>query len=429
MPGDLIDQLRAVPEFAVRLVLGGAVRKAEGGVYVTFQGESLLCPFKIFDEAHRVAKALSIDNSPVNTVNDLLKLRHKAEDLFIEILTLGGEQKLPKVLFVPAGQMASAYYRAMIPADLMTQNGAAVAHFTGSIDLGKAAQYDVLWVQLACSKILQSIAQKVKAAGKKVVYDVDDRFDVIPVDNPAAQVYVEQKLRDVWTMIALADLVTVSTETLATYIRTRHPNVKVLPNMVAASVWPRSAPKPADYTRILWAGSATHKRDLEIVAPSLRAVLERHAGKVRFTCFGEQVPELLVPVAKYVDQLPFVDFSDYAEALSKVGAHIAIAPLEKNDFNASKSAVKYLEYSACGYPTLLSAVGEYADLPAEAPKIVVDDKNWEKVLEYAISSPDDMAAMGAAAKKWVLDNRCVIRSAAAPWSEVLREFIPVPANQ
>ncbi len=418
----LIDLIRFVPEIAVRLALGATVKRSKGVVTLKFQGEEFRCDETAFRHAYGVAKALSIDDSPVNTVADILKLRHKAEDLFIEHLLLGSSG-IPQILFVPSGSvMSSAVVRARGPAHVLTDRHLAIAHCTDTLDLAKALRYQVLWIQLSSNTLMYLTAVRAKAAGVKIVYDVDDKFDAILPDNPAAAIYVEQKLADVWRMVELADVVTVSTENLAEHIRPRNPNVKVLRNEIIASLWPRAAAKPLDFTRILWAGSPTHKRDLDIVAPALLKILLEGQGKVRFTCFGDQPPDSLAPAQKFIDLMPFVAIDDYGDALAGVGAHIAIAPLEKNSFNDAKSAIKYLEYSACGYPSLLSPVGEYIELPEGASRLLVPDTEWENALRYAMGDLPGMAEMGERAKAWTRENRCVIKSSAKKWVEVVHEL-------
>lgn len=424
---DLIDKLRDVPELAVRLLCGGAVRQdpSRGTVIITFQGESIEFSKDVFEYALKVAKAMSIDDTPVSTMNDVLQLRHRAEDLFTDQFLLG-DKKIPKVLFVPAGDMASAFYRARIPAEAMTDAGDAIAHWTTRLDLLKLSRYQVLWVQLATSPILYAIAKKAQEHGKKVVYDLDDKFDAILPENPSSEIYVQQKKDEVWDMIRMADAVTVTTKDLADMVRPFAKRVYVLPNYVPAAILPRAQHKPVSKDnpfKILWAGSPSHKRDLAIVSPVIRKILEVHQGSVRFVCFGDRAPVELAGVSKYVDLMPFAPFIAYGQLLSDVDAHVAIAPLEKNSFNDAKSAVKYLEYSACEYASLLSPVGEYADLPGDAPKLMVKDDDWERALMFAITSQDAMRKMGEDAQKWVRQNRCIMKTKAKIWTEVANEIL------
>lgn len=409
--------IRTVPETAVRLYLGARIGKGDDGrCLIDLDGRPYEVSLEVLEQAERVVRALKIRPRIVQYATDILELRLHAEDLFME--DVFGVKELRKILFVPAGGlMASAFYRARLPADILTDKGLALAHFTDHLDLAKAVRYDVLWIQLACSPILYRIASEAKAQGVKIIYDVDDRFDAIPPENSAAAVYVERKVEDVWRIIELADLVTVSTGNLKEHIggKVGAGKVRVLPNMIPAAITPDRAPSPGDCTRILWAGSPTHRRDLDLVAPALSRVLSRYNGEVRFTCFGERCPEGLPKDC--VDLLEFVPFTEYLTKLAEVGAHFGIAPLEDNDFNRAKSAVKHTEYSACGYPSLLSPVGEYNELPMESGRTLVNDGDWERALDMAIGSPNSMTQLGRQAQAWVRKNRCVIKSDAAQWLE------------
>jgi hypothetical protein len=418
----LIDRLRLVPELAVRLYLGAKVTAEDGVRVVELDGSARRAPADVYDQAVGIAKALQIRPRRAEYATDILELRHHAEELFIEEIM--GTRSLPQILFVPAQDMASAFYRARIPADVLTDSGRAIAHYTTRLDVAKAARYQVLWVQLVVSPILTAIVRQAKAAGVKIVYDVDDRFDEIPEGNPAAELYVKEKQDEVWEMIELADLVTVSTPALYQFVEGRAHAARVVPNMIPASIWPSAAAPDPSITKILWAGSPTHGRDLSIVASALRAVLERHQGKVRFACFGQNVPEELMAVAAYVDRLPFVAFDEYADQLSDVGADFAIAPLERSLFNDAKSAVKYLEYAASGYPAFCSPVGEYPALGAlGAPLTLVKDDQWEGQLELAVQDKAAFRRTAASAQEWVRENRCVLRAKAQPWLEVAQALV------
>lgn len=421
--------IRSVPETAVRMYLGAKISISDGIARVELDGRSYEVESEVVSRAEPIVKAMMVRPREVQYATDVLELRRSAEDLFLE--ELAGVSRLPKILFVPASEMmVQGFYRASIPADMMSESGAAVAQFTYRLDLAKALRYDILWIQLAAEPVVRSIAKTAKAEGVKIVYDVDDKFDSIPEYNPASEIYVKEKVEGVWELIHLADLVTVSTPALQDYIssKTETP-VQVLPNMIMASLWPKKSPrKPDGITRILWAGSASHKADLKVVASALKEILLEANGKVRFTCMGDHAPEELGEAQEYVDLLPFVNPMEYPQALADASCDFAIAPLEDNEFNAYRSAVKYLEYSATGYPSLLSSVGEYRILPKEAPRLMVGEKSWGNALRAAIADPEGMRVMGESAAEWTRHNRCLIRTKAAPWREALSGIQNVPAN-
>jgi glycosyltransferase involved in cell wall biosynthesis len=433
MKPQLVDMIRTVPEVAVRLWCGAAVCNNGVAMKLKFEGSEIEIQPEIYFPALKVAQVLQIRFSGrmLKSINDLLELRHAAEDLFLEILF--EKDELPRVLFVPAGVTASGYCRAMIPSDLMYEGGRCISHWTSSIDLSKAMRYDILWIQLITSPILIEIVKKAQQNGIRIVYDIDDRLDSVPVDNQAIAVYGDPaKQREILDMIRTADLVTVSTEPLAEHIRAQGAKeVRVLPNMLTTNVIPRRHPPNKKFTRILWAGSPTHKRDLAIVAPAIRDILKREAGKVRFTCFGERLPEALADCYDWIDLKDPVDYDQYHDTIATIAADFGIAPLERNAFNDSKSAIKALEYASAGYPMLLSPVGEYPEVvKAGMPAELVADDQWGPAIDRMIArTREERDAMGKACLKWTIENRCIGMTKASRWADVavdLMERMPRP---
>lgn len=422
------DMIRDVPETAVRILLGASV-EAEGDAFIVgLDGRKFSVSADVYEEATGVARALAVSNPQIEYASDVLELRHKAEDLFLDKFFNKG---LPRILFVPAAEMASAFYRARIPSDVMMAKGFAVSHYTDRLDASKALRYEILWIQLMTSPMILSIVRQAKEAGIKIVYDVDDRFDAVLPDNPAAAVYVREKQDEIWEMIGLSDLVTVSTKTLGEYINSRsNVEVRVLPNLVPASITGRREdPDPAIF-KILWAGSPTHRRDLAIMAPALRDVLKAGGGKVKFVCFGETIPEALQDVIEHVEQRKFVAFSDYLDELGSIGADLMVAPLEANDFNASKSAVKALEAASCGYPILMSPVGEYPEIvEAGFPGTLVPDDQWRAAFELAINFKEQLPKRGKEAKEWAIKNRCLISSGAKQWADAASALLSLERSE
>jgi glycosyltransferase involved in cell wall biosynthesis len=423
----LIDMIRSVPEVAVRLWCGGVAVPSDDGVRINYEDRSIVVSQEVYDQGLNVSKILSIrwGSRMLRTVQDVLELRHAAEDVLLDVLF--EKQDTPSVLFVPAGKTASGYYRAMIPAELAYEGGKVVSHWTASVDLSKVLRYKVLWIQLITSHILVEIVRQAKSQGVKVVYDIDDRLDSIPEGNQAGAVYgTPEKQAEIVAMLKMADLVTASTEPLARHLRECGvENVRVVRNQMTANVAPRRHPPNRAFTRILWAGSPTHKHDLAIVAPAIRNILKRHAGKVRFTCMGERLPVALADCYDYVDLVEPVDFAEYHDKIASIAADFGIAPLQVNPFNDSKSAIKALEYASAGYPMLLSPVGEYPHIVEGGfPAELVADDQWEEAIERMIAMPHEAREeLGRRCTDWVIRNRCIGTSRASQWADIVTELL------
>ncbi len=422
----LIDMIRTVPEVAVRLWSGGQVSAVDDGVRILFEDRELTVHKAIYDEAHKVAKILAIrwGGRLLRGIVDVLELRHAAEDAFLE--NLFHKPNIPSVLFVPAGVTASAYYRAMIPADLMSEGDRVVSNWTMKVDLAKVLRFDVLWIQIITAGVLNEIARQAKAEGIKVVYDIDDRLDAIPDENQAKSIYGNaEKQAEIAEMISIADLVTVTTNPLAEHIAKKYGKpVRVLPNMITANVVPRRSPPNPAFVRILWAGSATHKRDLAIIAPAMRQLLQERAGKVRFTLFGERVPDALADCYDWIDLKKPVDFEDYHDSLAEIAADFGIVPLEQNEFNSGKSGLKGLEYAGAGYPMLCSPAAEYPEMVASGfPVELVPDDGWLEALRRMVDrTPEEREKLGQLALDWVSRNRCMGVNRASQWADVVCEL-------
>lgn len=423
----LIDMIRTVPEVAVRLWSGGQVFPFDDGVRVLFEDREITVAPIIFEEAQKVARILSIrwGSRKLYGIVDVLELRHAAEDAFLE--NIFNKPNLPSVLFVPAGVTAAAYYRAMLPADIMNEGGRVISNWTAKVDMAKVLRYDVLWIQLITAGVLNEIVRQAKAQGIRIVYDLDDRLDAIPDENQAKTVYgLPEKQAEIAEMIRLADLITVTTEPLARHIAEKHGKaVRILPNMVTANVAPRRHPPNPDFVRILWAGSATHKRDLAIIAPAMRELLRERDGKVRFTLFGERLPEALADCYKWVDLKKPVDFEEYHDELAEIAADFGIVPLEDNEFNTGKSGLKGLEYASAGYPVLCSPAAEYPEMvEAGFPAEIVPDDGWLVALRRMVDlSRADRDAMGKLCLDWVMRNRCMGQSKASQWADVVVDLV------
>lgn len=424
MPSPSIDRIRDVPEIATRIVLGAQASVAGNGVVVVeLDGRQIQADVETVEAAKGVANAMLL-TAPEGTLtaSDILELRHKAEDIYLQQLCLQ-DKKLRSCLFVPSGPSAGSYYRSMIPADAINSAGLAITHHTRRLDLAKAVRYDAVWVQLAAVPFLRGILEQAKRQNVKVIYDIDDRPDKIPEHNPSHKIFKDFQLSEILEMLQLADLVTVSQRKLLEWAEQYAERVTVAPNMIPAAIWPPCPRRAKEFKRVLWAGSPTHKPDLEMIARPLLKILQERKD-VRFCFFGEDPPEILKPVSDQIDLLPFVSFEDYAETLASIDADLAVAPLASHPFNETKSALKLLEYGACGIPAIASAEGEYPELvEAGMPADLVNrPDDWESALRrYLDFSIGKLRRRGSRARKWVQENRCIISSKGEAWVGCLEE--------
>lgn len=229
---------------------------------------------------------------------------------------------------------------------------------------------DVLILQMVFSPEL--VAQA-KAMGKKVLFECDD---LIHKTHALHYAYEETRtlrsrikwLWRIWRVLRQCDGFIVSTPELKRAYGWMAKQTLVFGNYMELEHWLKEPVKnTSDRIRILWAGSTSHTGDLYWVKPIMAEILRRYpmvqfiyigTGGVptddlyaRFI-YGDDMFEGL-PKDRRESILPAPP-NVYPYILSSLMADIAIAPLEKNDFNRYKTQCKYLEYALNGIPGVYS---------------------------------------------------------------------------
>lgn len=227
--------------------------------------------------------------------------------------------------------------------------------------------------------------------GKKIITDIDDTIEY----KESSPFYDRNKKHNAkpWMMelLKISDLVTCTTQPLYEEAIQFNKNVHVLPNYLDMDLWDKgTVPNETPSLRLLWAGSITHRDDLEMIAPVIRKLLLKYEKLKFVSCGDEYVDKLFSDLSptkhEYIQAMPvYTRWGEYAQTLM---ADIAIAPLIDSHFNECKSFLKYLEYGMIKAPAVYS--------PSAYKGVIKDWENgfiannldeWEKCLTFLIEKP------------------------------------------
>jgi glycosyltransferase involved in cell wall biosynthesis len=185
------------------------------------------------------------------------------------------------VVFSPAAEDACAFYRMWIPHLNLPLSE---YYFTGWESNGTPKQMDlqriigrrVVIVQRQASIHNLRAMQHMKAAGLRIIYDLDDNLWDLPHGNPAKKTF--QAYKEQFSMCAsAADLVTVSTQglkTAASISLTNRKEILVVPNAIDFNLFKKKNVKRDDDLVVIgWGGSNTHTDDVRDVFKLLPEVL------------------------------------------------------------------------------------------------------------------------------------------------------------
>ena len=264
----------------------------------------------------------------------------------------------------------------------------------------------------------KEVVAEARAQDKIIVYEIDDLLSELPEVHPDYHQY--KKVRaSILTAIIEADAVTCSTPAIAGYVRDFNPHVWVLPNYLNDKLWrlrtiTRPTGGPVDRPLVIgYLGTHSHRPDLEMVVPTLVRILDRYGDAIRLRLWGISPQSDLIG-RKNVEwlSLGMVDYAEFASYFSKQECDIFIAPLLDNQFNRSKSSLKFLEYSALGVAGVFSRIKPYENVVVQGVNgfLANTPEEWEVYLTRLIEDPDLRYQMGLEAQAtlkrvWLLSDQ------------------------
>jgi len=350
-----------------------------------------------------------------------------------------------KILVVPANEGGCAYYRLILPAQKLAElypdqveikfnlNPLGLDTETGKMpsdedhDWSEFEWADIVWTQNISNfggQYTARVVGKGKEFGKFVHYDTDDLLTDLYKGHRLHGVYKDRKLGEVTKFIyANSDLVTVTQRKFADRIRKMCGGVlAVVKNSIDYNLPCWNAPKTRSLRkkllRVGWAGGIHHEEDVKEFAGVPHFVNGRVGREnVFWDFYGCPLPDPEGAVGwqhevwlnyKRILLKGFKGAKNwnihYAKNPNEYGTmfanmDIAIAPLQMNAFNDSKSEIKVAECGRYKVPLIASNVGCYDEtiingetgylLPPNATK-----SDWVKVLTKCIKNPKHVREMG-----------------------------------
>lgn len=242
-----------------------------------------------------------------------------------------------------------------------------------------------------------------KAVDAKIIVDLDDNIWQIPFGNAAIGNPADHANR-IFMMtqsVSSADYVTVSTEPLADAVRPLNENVVVLPNLINPEDWKFKRNKHKA-VRIGWVYSPTHIPDIKEVEDALSEIKKKYGDEIEIVIFGTDKNIFSFEATP----IKAVRYDKYPKIFMEAGIDISIAPLADNDFNKSKSNIKWLESTMAGASFIGSKVFPYENTVKHGKTgyIAGNKSQWIKYLSLLIEDKEKRKELVKSAKEEVLEK-------------------------
>ncbi len=316
--------------------------------------------------------------------------------------------ELPRVLSFGVGSYGSWQYRVSQPLDAMQDTGLAhrihtafakkeVAPLPTVIDLERLKPTTLLMHNTLHDDYIDAMEKYKRVNDAFIVFGQDDLMTALPPKNPFSKTVYKDMKRRVRKCLSLADRLVVTTEPLAQALEGMVDDICVVPNAIDEAIWGGLTSKRAagSKPRVGWAGAQQHLGDLEL----LETVVRELADEVEWIFFG-MCPPALLPWVSEVHQA--VDFEAYPEKLAGLNLDLALAPLEHNRFNESKSNLRVLEYGVLGWPVIATDIHPYQGVPV--CRVPNQPRAWVNAIRERIHDCDAMAREGDLLRDWVRRN-------------------------
>lgn len=274
---------------------------------------------------------------------------------------------------------------------------------------GDLTSSDLLLLMRCHTTEVVSLAQDASKEGLAIVYMTDDDMEsLVPDEIPELSGLIQKISEDGGTR-NISDLAKLSTLSMVfsekLYKRFSDITKTYLVPAISGSRLQVADPNvlrtetDRHEIRIGYAGSLTHSRDLAFLAPVLKALLDNPV--IVIETIGQNIDELSEH-PRY-RSFPHVDgLENYFEFQRSRSWDIAIAPLEKTDFNEAKSDNKYRTYASVGVPAVYTKITPFLKSIRDGETGLIADNtqdDWLDKLQRLIADPDLRRRIAIAARE------------------------------
>ncbi len=338
---------------------------------------------------------------------------------------------MSKVFFMGSAYQGCYYLRCWLPLFFNNWTGSHVGFSKEKKDpklvTAELQRSDIIVFHRADTVEHHKVGMQLKAQGKKIVFDNDDTFKLSEyhpfsnLDEKGFKENKEAKNNIINHFIENCDLVTASTEYLAEEYRKINPNVVVLPNYVDPDDWDEPLRNEGSKVRIGIVGSVAYHHDFHIIKDIIAELGKR--DDVQLVLFGlykgtKRTDNPLVTktlkkeykfwdTIKNLEHVPWVEMGEYFETLNELKLDMMLIPRLENNFNKSKSNVKFLEAAMCEIPVIASTFPDAPyekDIDGENGILANTEKEWNEAINKLIKNKKARRLMGRRAKDYVLKN-------------------------
>ena len=221
---------------------------------------------------------------------------------------------------------------------------------------------DIIYLGRFDSWYEQKLAERMKAAGDRTVYYIDDDLPNVPQEIKCSDYYGRADIKKhIRACIELSGaILTPSPILLQKYTTVQRPGI--LFQSAAFLPGTYTPHQEAETIKIGFAGSLDRSNDLDaMLSQTLKQVKAKYKERISLQFYGA-IPSF----AKEVDAvcIPYeANYLKYRQKLNELNWDIGLAPMPDTPFHACKHYNKFIEYGSSAIAGIYSDVSPYLSIP------------------------------------------------------------------
>lgn len=261
--------------------------------------------------------------------------------------------------------------------------------------LRQRKEFDIVWIEKEALPWLPLSVEFGLLSGVPYVLDFDDaifhNYDLHR--NALVRRFLGSRLDG---LMASATLVVVGNDYLAQRAKIAGaPWVEVMPTVVDLERYSlpvyRLETRPIEPLCIVWIGSPSTARYLELIAKPLQSLSKRLPIVLHVIGAQFQISGVRVECVKWTEAVEI-------EAIS--AGHVGVMPLLDSPWEHGKCGYKLIQYMACGLPVVASPVGVNSQIVEHGVNgfLAISDDEWESALLQLLTQAQLRQRMGMAGR-------------------------------
>ena len=283
---------------------------------------------------------------------------------------------------------------------------------------------DVVLLGRLDSWYAERLVRRLHAAGKYLIYIIDDDLLNIPQGISSAVHYGQKEVRThIFSLIAMSDAVLSPSPRLLMKYATQGRRAMLIEEPAIDPV-PYKPHTPDNPVKIGFAGSIDRTGDIEsLLGEALRRLKYIYGERIQLEFFGA-VPsfaqELEAKCIPYQNE-----YDAYRQTLNSLDWDVGLAPMPETPFHACKHYNKFIEYAAAGTMGIFSATAPYTQLQAMGVPAVLCSNSveaWFNALKYYVEHPQERETL----RRRCTETACTQFSVTRVANGLMKELEVVP---